>query len=114
MRNKANEPAHATCTLGSVILEGREVRVAPETVGVLHILEEVRSERIRLIILKTHEETNRLTGLQRELVALRECTNCHTVYVETRDEDGVQFLNEHRRGGTLLADAPPSDEDRSS
>lgn len=112
MAVKANRPEDATCTIGSTLINGREVRIAPDTTGVLHILQDVRNERIRLKFVKNNEESNRLTGMARWIVSMRECAACHTAYMEETDEDGTQFLSEHRLGGTLLFDEPAAPEDR--
>ncbi len=88
----------ATCMLGSTILDGQEVRVSPDTIGVMHVLREITGKEVRLEIVRR----SALVNPGRELRSMRQCVACSTVYLEQIDEDGRLFLMEYRpRGGQL-------------
>lgn len=94
-----SEADDATCMTGSVIVNGKEIRVSVDTIGVMHIRREVRNEELRLDLVRRSSRVDR----DRELKSMRQCLACSVLYIELIDEKGQELLMEFRPpGGQLL------------
>ena len=91
----------ATCMVGLVVINGQEIPVRVDTIGVMHVLRQVSNEETRLEVFRRSAQLDP----KRELKSLRQCMACSTVYIEQIDENGQMLLMEFRPSSGQLPDA---------
>ena len=109
MMDLTEDPRTQSCVAGSVVLNGEEIPISEETTGVTHLLEEIRSEHARLVLLRAQELSNeQLPGPKRTLVSARQCVACFMTFTESESESGARFMHVYQPG-KLFGDPPPPD-----